>query len=681
MQGILFEPESTWKPPTWEELPSWAEAKRVCIDVETKNPDIKKLGTAVRRGGFMCGIGFAIEDGPSHYLPIRHLSGGNMDERGVFEYLREQTKVFKGEIVGANLGYDLDFMWEKEIEFKGARFYRDVQIADPLLYELHMRYSLDHIAHRLGIPGKDETVLKEAAKEFGLNPKADLWKLHSKYVGAYAQGDVIAPLRILRKQEKMIDEADLWRIYDMESRLIPVLVRMKRRGVKIDLDKLAQVEAYSLAEEIKALKIVKDITGITINVGDIMQPTALLPALDFIGVKPPMTAKTKKPSITSGLLRGLNHPLGDALLRARKVNKLRTTFAESVREHMVNGRIHCDFKQIAMENDKDDEESKEEDNVKGARYGRLACNKPNLQQQPSRDEFASFWRSIYVPEDGALWNCNDYSQQEPRWTTHFAAVLNLPMAKMAAEKYCTDPKTDNHVMMAELTKLPRKQAKELFLGICYGEGGAKLCRTLNLPTRWAVKLKRGKITYFENREQAFEFKKGHEKGFVWEAAGIEGQKILNDFNERVPYVRALAQRVEKKAKERGCIYTIGGRRLNFEQKNDGSFDYTYRALNRLIQGSSADQVKLAMIELDSRGHYMQLQVHDEIDSSVGTLEEAHEMALVMREIVTSSVPFKVDVEIGPNWGEIKLNELIDGQYMTVEKDKKATPWIDWRKEE
>jgi DNA polymerase I-like protein with 3'-5' exonuclease and polymerase domains len=277
-----------------------------------------------------------------------------------------------------------------------------------------------------------------------------------------------------------------------------------------------------------------------------------------------------------------------------------------------------------------------------------------MQQQPARDEFAKMWRSIYIPEEGSLWAACDYSQQEPRWTTHFAAVMKLQGAPEAAQAYWDDPNLDNHTFMADLTGLPRKQAKNIYLGLCYGEGGAKLCHDLGLPTRWAFSRGKGRerrLDFFATREEAFAARAEEGEGFVFQAAGEEGQQILDTFDGRAPFIRKLAKAAERRAKERGFIITAGGRRLHFPQRDDGSYDWAHKALNRLIQGTSADQTKRAVVELDRAGHYLQLQVHDEVDGSVANKEEGEAMATIMREAMPAKVPFRVDVEIGPSWGE------------------------------
>jgi len=141
MQLPLLQPDSPWKAPRLGDLPSWAGAKRVAVDVETCDPLVKKLGPGVRRGAYIVGYSFAIEDGPSFYIPLRHAGGYNIPnpEAGL-QYLRDQAKVFTGDLCGANMQYDLDFMAEAGINWDNVNRFRDCQIAEPLLDELQYSY-------------------------------------------------------------------------------------------------------------------------------------------------------------------------------------------------------------------------------------------------------------------------------------------------------------------------------------------------------------------------------------------------------------------------------------------------------------------------------------------------------------------------------------------------------------
>lgn len=673
LQLGFFTPDCDWTPPALSDLPSWKGAKLIAIDAETRDPSIgNKMGSGSLRDGYTVGWGFAIDGGPKHYLPFRHEGGDNLPVEGVLGYLREQIKHFDGEFTGANLSYDIDYGYSDGFEWNPEAIFRDVQIADPLLYELHYRYSLSEIGKRWGVDAKDESVLKKAAQSYGLDPKKGLWRLPGRYVGEYAEQDVASPIDIIKQQTKRIDNEGLRQIYDMESKLIPVLVRMRRRGIRIDFDKLDEIEAWTVREEHDNLALVKRETGIDIGFDNIWKPDAIAPALEDIGMSLSKTS-AGAPQIDAELLKGHDHPVASAILRIRKVNKLRNTFAGSIRRYAIGDRIHCGFNQITGEDASGEQ--------KGVRYGRISVGHPGLQQQPSPDrdpEIAGEWRKIFVAEEGAIWGCNDYSQQEPRWTTHFAAELDLPKARLAAQKYCDDHSLDNHDMMTRLIhtdttvdqwfskdpkgvyKVMRGRSKNIFLGLCYGEGGPKLSRDIGLPTRWAHIYGWGRertTIFFDDREDAMESRADLQKGFIKEFAGEEAQEVLDNFDEQVPYVRLLANTASTAADKRGYVRTIMGRRLHFKQRDDMSFESTHKALNRVIQGSAADQTKQALIDIDRAGHYLQLQVHDETNGSYGSNEEAKAVGDIMRYSVEQycepRVPFLVDTEVGPSWGEIK----------------------------
>jgi DNA polymerase I-like protein with 3'-5' exonuclease and polymerase domains len=627
LQGALFLPQATWRPTPVSELPRWSDAKRICVDIETKDPDLNDMGPGVRRPGcHIAGVAFAIEDGPGFYLPIAHEGGDNMDKAKVLAYLRDQAAEFTGTIAGTNLGYDLDFLAEAGVSFDRAAWFRDVQVAEPLLDELQDQYNLDAIAKRYKLKGKEHALMKDAIDAYGLKGRTgkNIWKLPGRFVAEYAIQDCFLPLELLRRQERELEAQNLWGVWDLESQLLPVLLRMRRRGVRFSHERLERVECWSELEEQKALDVVAEQTGYRIGLGNVWQPEPLAKALKEIGVTAPLTAKGK-PSITAEFLDSIKHPVADAIRRARQVNKVRSTFVASIRNYAIGDRIHCVINQLRKE--------KEDGDLGGAAYGRCSSEHPNMQQQPARDEeIGPMWRAIYIPDEGGQWACLDYSQQEPRLLTHYAELARCKGAAAAAERYRQDPKTDNHAMMAELTGLPRKDAKNIFLGKCYGMGGAKLCHEVGLPTEWKFSEK---------------FKR------TIEVAGKQGQAILDQFDRRAPYVKAIAKKCEERAKQQGYITTLSGRRCRFPQKENGEWDWTHKALNRLIQGGSGDQTKMAMVAGDKAGYPIQLQVHDELDLTVPSREYAEGLAEIMRNVVKLNVPNRVDVEVGPSWGECK----------------------------
>lgn len=619
----------------------------MAVDIETRDPLLTKLGPGVRRRnpedrGYIVGVSFAIEDGPAAYLPIRHEAGGNLDETHVLQYLTDQAALFKGDLVGANLQYDLDYLEEEGVVFHPA-FFRDITIAEPILDELQFRYGLDAVAERRGVPGKDEVQLANAAAVYGLKTKADLWQLPSRHVGAYAEQDARLPLRLLRIQERLLEDQGLWDIYDLESRLLPVLLAMRRRGVAVDLDRLEEVEAWGAREEVNLTEQFDSMVGPKVTFGDLNKNRLIAEAIESLGVKLPRTKPSTRypsgqPSVKAEVLKAIDHPAVTVLLEAKAYCKMRTTFVKSVRKHEVDGRIHTTFNQLRRE--------KEDGGDAGAISGRVSSCDLNLQQQPNRHpKIGPKWRSIYVPDDGGEWAVLDYSQQEPRWLTHFAEECNCTGAQGAAQRYRDDPTTDNHAMMAALVRHDyadlaaeeqrrvRSAAKTIFLALCYGMGGAKLCRSLGLDTKWIRSRKTGRML---------------------EVAGDEGSSLIRTFNARVPYVPQLAELVKEKVEERGWIRTILGRICRFPEDQSGhGYDWTHIALNRLIQGSSADQTKKAMVDADAAGFRLQLQVHDELDLTIWDRQQALDLSKLMANCVPCNVPHLVEPKVGPNWGSME----------------------------
>lgn len=670
-------------------LPDWSHFDRVGFDTETKDPKLKELGPGVRRGGEVVGISFAFPDGQSYYLPIRHEGGGNYENpEHVIAYLKHQARYFRGDLVGLNLQYDLDYMAEEGVVFTPRKF-RDLSVSGPLLLqpelwiqkgddgrpywtEKFQLMNLNAQCERAGIPGKDEAQLEAWAKDRGLDPKADMWRAPAGVVSKYARVDALKPLELLEIHEREIAQQGLQEVYDLESDLLPVLIKMRRRGVRVDLSKLERIEARALQLETNAMREASKISGVQLTTDDTNTPAALAKAFRATGITPPQTPKTKEDSIKSPWMRELGTPLAKAILDAKKWNKVRTTFCASIQAHAIHHgdhyRIHCTFNQLRQEQD--------DGEVRGAEFGRLSSSDPNLQQQPARDpDIGPLWRDIYEPDDGGQWACLDFSSQEPRLITHYAELTGCQGGKAAAEACRTDPNWDNHGMMAgfingddyvhadyldpsspghKKAKGLRGDAKTIFLGKCYGMGGGKLCRSLGLPTRWVVrdpKTRRWSV-HDVNSPEGQALKRQGARPF--EMAGPEGQAILDAFAAGVPYVAQLTKKVQEKADRVGFIKTLSGRRCRFPRHpQTGELWGSHKALNRLIQGSAGDQTKRAMVLADQAGIRMQLQVHDEIDLTVWSRAEAQELEEIMVHAVELNVPTRCDIELGDTWGTIK----------------------------
>jgi DNA polymerase I-like protein with 3'-5' exonuclease and polymerase domains len=618
-------------------LPDWGERGLISLDTETSDPTLRELGPGVRREGRMVGISFATTTERGWYLPFGHPED-NLDPDQVRRYMQAQLKRFRGEITGANLQYDIDYLMEWGLEFHPDVTFRDTQVAEPLLNELKFSYSLNSILKDWGFDLKDDQGMIEAAKAYGMKKdnQVGAWisDLPGRYVGPYAERDATAPLQLIRAQEAEIDKQDLRKVYDLECAVQPVLVKMRRRGVKVDFDQLMHVETYCSGKRAEAADFIDNLTTIGFTPGDFDKKELLVRILNEVGIPFSMSE-----SLDADWLRGNadKHPMIPMISQGRKHNKMVSTFVQQVKDYQVNGRVHCSFNQLR----RSDDDGK---NLRGAAYGRLSSQDPNMQQQPARDpEVGTMWRRVYVPDDGAQWACLDYSQQEPRLLAHCAEVVGVPGGEEAAQKYRDDPDMDNHDMMTEMVfglkkeetdpkdwKFKRGQCKIIFLGLCYNMGEVKLCNDLGLPTKV--------IEY---------------KGRMMRVAGDEGKQLFNRFHKRVPMVAALQTWCDKRARKNGFIRTLSGRKCRFPRAKDGlNWDWTNKALNRLIQGGAGDQTKTAMVDLDRAGYPLQLQVHDEFDFSVPDRAYAEGAAEIMKTCVDLNVPSKVDVELGPNWGDV-----------------------------
>ena len=507
MQLTMFPPETNWKLPRMEELPDWNNFARVGFDLETKDPSLGNgLGPGVRRDGHIVGYCLYFEDFRSFYLPVRHASGTNLPLETVTRYIRDNVRRFEGAIVGSNLNYDLDYICQElgselgDKVFPKVKAFLDTQVAEPLIDENQYKFGLDALALRYELPQKKESLLKDAAYEFGshrgrtgkgkripLNAKADLHKLPPEYVGPYGEWDPELSCRVMRKQESIIEENDLWQIFRLESRCLPALVAMTRRGVRIDFDRMQEIEEWILEQERTALATVKDQTGISLSADDLALPNAVAKPLQYIGATLRTNAKNQQYNIDASVLRSLKHPVADAILTAKKVNKVRRDFITGIRQHAIGDRLHCSFNQLKGER------KGQGGGLQGAGTGRLSSSHVNIQQQPSakdtdpetmriEDHLSLMWRQVYIPEEGGEWACLDYSQQEPRILHHYAEVCGCPGARAAAQKYRDNPNNDNHQMFADMCGLKRKIAKIVYLGKCYRMGGAKFARSLGLPT-------------------------------------------------------------------------------------------------------------------------------------------------------------------------------------------------------
>lgn len=612
-------PVPEWVPPL--SFPDLSDAKEIAIDLETCDPNMESYGPGwPRNDGYIVGFALAVE-GWSGYFPVRHEAGGNLD-RGVVERFMRRVLQLDATKVMHNAAYDLGWLQASGFDVRGRIV--DTMVAAALIDENRFSYALGSLGFDFVKEAKSEQGLKDAAKAFGVHPKRDLWRLPAMFVGEYAEQDAALTLKLWQQFKILIVSQELTHIFDLEMELFPVLMELTRKGIRFDRDRASRLIDDLRGREEQLRDELREACG---NPIDIWAAASIARGFDHLGIEYPRTEKGA-PSFTKSFLATHPHPICKKIVEAREFNKTHNTFLRPYIEcSAVDGRIHPHINQIRSDEG-------------GTVTGRLSMANPNLQQVPARHEIIGpMVRGLFLPEEGQLWAANDFSSQEPRLLVHYATRLGLSGAQEMADAYHKDPNTDFHQMVADLAGIKRKQAKTIGLGLMYGMGKAKLANSLELPLE-------------------------------------EAEELMAKFHKNVPFLRGTIDAVMRKINNPasgGSIHTLLGRRCRFDlwepttwglnkalPYEEAAAKYketgirramTYKGLNRLIQGSAADQTKKAMIELSKAGFRILLQVHDEIALSVNSVGEARAAADVMKNAVDLEVPSKVDVETGPSWGE------------------------------
>jgi DNA polymerase I-like protein with 3'-5' exonuclease and polymerase domains len=574
-------PNSEWVTPS--EFPDLSHEDEIAIDLETRDENMKTLGTGwARRDGEIVGIAVAAGSFKGYY-PVNHQGGGNLPRSKVFKWIQEVLKTDAAKIMH-NAQYDLGWIRSMGWEVKGPII--DTMVTAALVDENRRSYSLNNLSIEMLGEMKSETELKEEAAQRGLDAKAELWKMPAMAVGFYAEQDAVLTLKLWHHLKTFVKKEQLQTIWNTEMELLPILIKMREVGIRIDLDKAEILKKQFKTLESSLITEIKKLSGVAV---DIWAARSVAKAFDAVGIKYDLTEKSKAPSFTTNWLTNNEHPLAKLIREAREVNKLHSTFIDSFLRFSHKGRIHAEINQLRSD-------------TGGTVSGRLSYSNPNLQQIPARNkEYGKLIRGLFLPEEGCKWGSFDYSQQEPRLVVHYAATTDKKLGGLAGAdvliKAYREDDADFHQVVADMANIPRTQAKTINLGI-----------------------------------------------------------------------------VQKQASETGAVKTIGGRKCRFnlyEPKSYGLFlaltekEYimehgslssarramTYKALNRLIQGSAADQVKIAMVNCYKAGHIPMLQIHDELCFNIESESDEKNIINVMENSVELEVPNKVDVSIGDNWGE------------------------------
>tara|TARA_R110002020_G_scaffold25616_6_gene83188 strand:- start:351 stop:2267 length:1917 start_codon:yes stop_codon:yes gene_type:complete len=617
MQIPLIQPQTEWVMP--ERYPDLDNYPEVAIDLETKDPNLMTYGSGwARKDGHVIGIAVAVE-GDSWYFPIRHEVGPNFDPAITFKWLKNIVSKDR-DYIFHNAPYDVGWLLAEGIAVQGRII--DTLVGAPLLDENRFSYSLNALSREYLQERKSENQLREAAETFGVNAKSEMYKLPAHHVGAYAEQDANLTLRLWQHFKTLIVKEDIGDIFKLETKVLRTIIPMRERGVRIDLDKAERIKIDLQKREKTLLHQIKKEAGIGV---EIWAAESVAKVFDALGLPYNKTKKTEAPSFTKNFLANHAHPVAQMVVEAREFNKARTTFIDTLLKHQVKGRIHAELHPLRSE-------------LGGTVTGRFSYSNPNLQQIPARHgEIGPMIRSLFIPEDGCEWGSFDYSSQEPRIVVHYAKLMNFKGAEEFAEQYAKNARTDFHQLAADIVGVSRKQAKDINLGLFYGMGSRKLAETLGLELE-------------------------------------EAKELFSVYHAQVPFVKELADYTTNRAASKGAIRTLLGRRCRFDKWEPSKYGiwkplpyqeafnehgpaikraFTYKALNKLIQGSAADQTKAAMVALREEGITPMIQVHDELDISVESEAQAKRIKEVMQECVSLEVPSIIDAEFGPNWGEAK----------------------------
>ena len=638
----------------------------VAIDIETYDPNLKTKGLgAIRNDGFICGIAVATGK-ETAYFPLRHsdiFTDYKRDEK-IWSVLNE--RIFQNENITKifhNAMYDV--CWIRAVtgmKMKGRIV--DTMIAASVIDENRFKYSLDSLSKDYLDEEKYKYDLQQKTLEWSggtvKNPMTNMHKLPASIVKEYAKQDVNLTYKLWNLFNKKIDEVlyikedgeqkTCRQIFELETKLFLCLVDMKFKGVRIDVAKAIEFGRHLKKRREQILRAIESLTTVRV---DIWAAASIKKLLDHLHIKDyKVTPKSKMPQLPKDYLKTHSNKCLRMIAKAREYDKAANTFIDGLLEYVHEGRIHADINQIRSDSG-------------GTVTGRFSMSNPNLQQIPAKGFIGQKMRELFIPEEGCKWGSFDYSQQEPRIVVHYAIKLGLPGTESLKDEFDRDD-ADFHQIVADMANISRKQAKTINLGLFYGMGKIKLQRELGLDQRQARELfneYHGRVPFVRQLSQELiQFAKDNRLLFTlcdrfcrfdkWETTNKEWNPEINRFNEVPLYT-------EKQAREAFKAEMLDKYK---ENKIDSNYmDYfdryytpafTYKALNRLIQGSAADMTKKSMVDLYEKGIIPHIQIHDELCFSI-TDHEPKLIKEIMEQTIPLEVKNKVDYESGPNWGTIK----------------------------
>jgi DNA polymerase I-like protein with 3'-5' exonuclease and polymerase domains len=609
---------------TDNEIAMYKDARILSIDIESKDPELTTKGPGTHRGqGFICGVSIGRETPQGdlcHYLSLKHPDTPiNKRERNS-KILKDilKSNVTK---LGTNIAYDIEWLNHEGYEVGGK--YNDVQYAEPLLDEYARSYSLKALAKKYTVSGKKTDVLENYNNIMGWKgkPIENIWRMPESVAGEYGITDVILPLEIFSKQRRSLERQNLLDLYELEISLIPLLLQMRRNGVRLDVDRLNLVTMQTADKHWSLKKELFAWAGTEFNPGSSAQLAKLF---DSRGIpyprKPPTThmimqgKQEGNPNIDKMALNKLKdaHPICKLILEYRHYDTMINMFLSPYHDMLIEDRLYCSFHPLRSDH-------------YGTVSGRYSSSKPNLQQVSAIKEEeheddgldslkGQVIRSLFIPEEGHTWGKSDYSQIEYRIIAHYAQGKG---AISLREQYNYDPDTDFHKYIQDNTGFDRRTAKRLNFGGAYGMG---------IPS--AAQL------------------------FGW--AMEEAEMFMNTYHNTAPYIKETRNSVSRVAKQRGHIFTLLGRKARTHPSRK-----LHSMFNRLIQGSAADLFKKGMADAYNAGVFNVLIphmfVHDEVDVSIPPTIEGEEalkeLEYIMENAIKLDVPVKVDTHTGANWAE------------------------------
>jgi DNA polymerase I-like protein with 3'-5' exonuclease and polymerase domains len=637
-----------WTPPT--ALPDLRHIDLISLDTETKDDGLRAdRGSAWPwRGGYVAGISVAYRAGGevhAHYFPLRHPDTANFNCEQVFAWLKELV-ASDVRFITQNGVYDWGWLRaDGDIPMPPSERLDEIGAMAALIDECRYSYKLDSLCMWRGLPGKDMAVLEQAIAAAGfvskrkkVNPQEHIWELPARFVGAYAEHDARATLLLAESLRPVLDQEKTYDAYRLEVDLLPMVLAMRRRGIRIDQSAAEQARDLLLQKRDAAFAELSNKLGMSVGMEEIGSPKWKAKAFDAHSISYPRTKKGN-PSFQAGKLGWMvKHPhwLPQLIAQASKYDAAATKFIQGhILEHLISGRIHAEI-----------HPHKSDDG--GAKSLRFSYSDPPLQQMPSRDkELAPLIRSCFLPEEGEIWAKPDISQQEFRLAVHYAVLRNLPRAKEAADRYRNDPHADFHADASEMTGLERDSAKATNFAKIFGAGPAKFAEMIGKPLR-------------------------------------EAQAIYAQYDHKLPFLARLSKICQAEAKRLGSTVLYDGARRHWDYreapgiyakgagpclleeaqrrlKDPGHPWYghwirrvgLHTAMNALIQGSAARHTKLWMRAVWREGITPLLQMHDCLYCSVTSAEQGEIVARLGCEAVKLEVPMRVDLKFGRSWGDAK----------------------------